>query len=64
MSKPNITYQTEIVVRLDRRIIGEIRVEQGLLAPGETYQYFPKGQKVGGNVFSSLAACKASLEAE
>ena len=42
-------------VRLDGRIIGEIcKVEGG-------YQYFPKGQKVGGNIFPSIDDVQRSL---
>lgn len=42
-------------VRLDGKICGEIRkVDQG-------YQYFPKGQKEGGEVFSSVVEVQKSL---
>jgi len=45
-------------VRLDGRICGEIRkVEEG-------YQYFPKGQKEGGEVFNTVAQVQRSLNDE
>ncbi len=43
-------------VRLDGRIIGEIcKVKGG-------YQYFPKGQKIGGEVFVAVTLVQRSLE--
>jgi hypothetical protein len=44
-------------VYLDGKLVGRI-APQGI----ETdYQYFPKGQKQGGEVFKTLALCKQSL---
>lgn len=58
-----ITYNggpTCVTVRLDSRVVGEIRMS---LNP-RGFQYFPKGKNdISGDVFSSLAACKRSLEA-
>ena len=65
-----ITYGLETFkVYLDGKHIGEIReVENGTFSRFEIpifgYQYFPKGQKEGGEIFSNLSECKASLEAE
>lgn len=43
-------------VRLDGRICGEIRkVNTG-------FQYFPKGQKIGGDVFPTLIEVQKSLQ--
>jgi len=47
-----------IAVLLDDRRVGEIRTVEG------GFQYFPKGQRTGGEVFPSLAACKQSLADE
>ena len=46
---------TEISVKLDKRIIGKIKQVNG------GWQYFPKGSKRGGEVFSTESACKQSL---
>lgn len=43
-------------VQLDGRIIGEIRK----VASGQ-FQYFPKGQKEGGEVFSTVTLVQKSL---
>lgn len=52
-------------VRLDGRIIGKILVERGSkheICNGLLkYQYFPTGQREGGEVFFSLEECKRSL---
>lgn len=62
----NITYseQTTVTVKLDGRVIGHIKSQ--LWQSGRTfgYCYFPKGSKTGGDVFPTLAACKASLESD
>jgi len=47
-----------IHVLLENKRIGEIRSVEG------GFQYFPKGQKKGGEVFPTLAACKQSLAEE
>ena len=62
-----LTYEqvTKFTVKLEGKVIGEIKVfpkHFGEYFPG--YQYFPKGQKNGGEIFKSLPLCKASLEAE
>jgi hypothetical protein len=51
-----ITYENIIEVRLDGKVVGQIR-------PVNTggYQYIPKGQKTRGEVFQSIAEVKASL---
>ncbi len=56
-----ITYQQNRktgaeVVKLDGRVVGEIRATIG------GYQYFPKGQKDGGAVWSNIAHCKRDIE--
>jgi hypothetical protein len=43
-------------VQLDGRVIGEIRKVEG------GYQYFPKGQKTGGEIFKSVTEVQSSLE--
>lgn len=54
-----LTYEKQPVhvkVKLDGKYIGDIKE----VANG--FQYFPKGKKVGGEVFHTLALCKESLE--
>lgn len=46
------------VVKLDGRVIGEIRPVSG------GYQYFPKGQKTGGTVWPSITGCKRDIEGD
>ena len=45
-------------VRLDGRICGEIRKVDG------GYQYFPKGQKVGGEIFGSIGLVQKRVRDE
>jgi hypothetical protein len=45
-------------VHLEGKPIGEIRRSKA------GYQYFPKGQKEGGDIFESLHECKRSLESD
>jgi hypothetical protein len=45
-----------VIVLVDGKQVGEIR------NTADGWSYFPKGQKKGGEVFKSLAACKRSLE--
>ncbi len=45
-----------IKVRLDEIIVGEIIFCNG------GWRYFPKGQKVGGELFKTLKLCQKSLE--
>jgi len=54
----SIEYLEHIQVRQDGKIIGEIRKVSG------GFQYFPKGHKEGGDIFSTLLAVKKSLESE
>lgn len=70
-TKPQgISYGLEVVkVYLDGKHIGEIReVENGTFSRFELqnfgFQYFPKGQKLGGEIFNTMNDCKASIEAE
>lgn len=71
-----ITYEERIKVRLDGKHIGDIKVTQIPECSKKHnsysitnqiavvyYQYFPKGSKVGGEVFDSLEKCKRTLEA-
>lgn len=58
-----ITYQENRktgaeIVKLDGKIVGEIRKAT------EGFQYFPKGQKVGGAIWPSLAGCKRDIEGD
>ena len=46
---------TDTTVFLDGKEVGRIH------KVGNGWSYFPKGQKKGGEVFKSLAACKFSL---
>ena len=50
-----LEYVYKIQVKLDGKMIGEIRQVSG------GYQYFPKGQKIGGAVYGSIEAVKRSL---
>ena len=54
-----ITYKNKycVYVYLDNKHVGNIFEIQG-----KGWQYFPKGQKEGGEIFASLALCKKSLE--
>lgn len=56
-----ITYKSSklgLKVLLEGKIVGEIRSVEG------GYQYFPKGQKEGGEVFASIFLVKHSIEFE
>lgn len=44
-----------LVVRLDGKVCGEIRKVEG------GFQYFPKGQKTGGQVFKTVSKVQRSL---
>jgi len=63
------TDQTKTIVKLDGKVVGEIRevprfesVEgrEGLMAK-KGWQYFPKGSKTGGEVFKTKGECMYSL---
>lgn len=58
---PTFTRQLDgnYIVYLEGRRVGTIK----RVTCGSTvgYQYFPKGQKTGGEIFTSSAACKQSL---
>ena len=63
-----ITYKTTntyplkcVAVYLDKKYVGDI-FERTWTLFGKGWQYFPKGQKEGGEMFQSLALCKKSLE--
>lgn len=47
-----------IKVKLSGRIVGEIRTVD------DAYQYFPKGQKIGGQKFKTVQEVQNSLETE
>jgi len=50
-----ISFSVKIGVKLDGKVVGEIRGVEG------GWQYFPRGQKKGGDVFASLERLKESL---
>lgn len=57
MSSAKITFEdkTETIVKLDGKVVGKIKeVKTG-------WQYFPKGQKTGGDICSSKFACMQTL---
>lgn len=49
------TDETKTVVRLDGKIVGNIKEVKG------GYQYKPKGSKTGGQVFKTKGECMYSL---
>lgn len=53
-----ISYEDETKVFLAGKRIGTIKFKKGF------YQYFPKGQKEGGDKFKTIAVCKLSLESD
>jgi len=64
-----ITYDTITVVRLDGKVVGEIReVIEPYYAKGngKGYVYFPKGKKAYtiNDMYPTVERCKAALEAE
>jgi hypothetical protein len=53
----NFNYTTEIIVRLEDKVIGKIKeVPNG-------FQYCPKGSSIRGEVFHSIFNVKQSIEA-
>ncbi len=56
------TYITEVQVKLNGKHVGTIREVLPKGASLSSFVYFPKGQKIGGDMYPTLAACKASLE--
>ena len=53
-----VTYETKTIVRLGRKIVGEIlECQQGFF-------YKPKGTKDVGDTFPTLLQCQQSLEAQ
>jgi len=47
-----------VTVKIDRKIVGEIKkTDNG-------FQYFPKGQKTGGQVYNTLGEVYKSLESD
>lgn len=59
---PRVEYQllktSEYKVFLDGKWVGKIVPRHG------TYQYFPRGQKTGGGIYTSLSVCQQSIESE
>jgi hypothetical protein len=51
-----LTGEGKYSVYLDGKLVGHIKCLHGC------YQYFPKGHKDGGEVFTTMEACKRSLE--
>jgi hypothetical protein len=63
MSKVTFEEVTRIVVKLDGKVIGEIKeVPMPNYTQRIGYQYFPKGSKTGGEVFAFKADCMNSLK--
>jgi len=59
----NITYvpvPEQFKVKLDGKLVGVIKKSGD--DRGYGWRYFPKGDKVGGEVFASVIACKRSIE--
>jgi len=56
MNENTISYETQTVVRLDKKIVGQI-----LECPNGFY-FKLKGRKDRGDFFPTLAQCKQSLE--
>ena len=54
----SLTKAGQTQVKLEGKVIGSIR----LSARG--WQYFPYGQRKGGQIFRTLRECKESLEGE
>ena len=70
-NKNIITYTSELQVQLDGKKVGTIRPVYDVwktprhMSPiGATigYQYFPNGQKIGGDVYPLFMDCLQSLE--
>ncbi len=65
-TKSGLSYAAATNVYLDGKHIGEIREEKGTLTgwdqQGIGYRYYPKGQKMGGDLYAFLDTCKKSLE--
>lgn len=61
---PKITYVEEhkVKVYFNSKLVGTIRKELSADGKSEGYRYYPKGDKVGGDLFFSLTRCKHSLE--
>lgn len=55
----SITFETTVKVKLDGKHVGDIKEVKTI--SGLAYQYFPKGSKVGGELYPSLQSCKQSL---
>lgn len=51
-------FTTPIKVKMSGRHIGDIKQAIG------GYQYFPKGQKIGGEIYPTIKEVKQSLEME
>ncbi len=48
----------ETIVKINNKVVGTIKEVKG------SFQYFPKGQKTGGEIFDNLFKCIKSLEEE
>jgi hypothetical protein len=58
-----IKYVQTVEVYLDGQLAGKIKkVSKDGTISGYGWQYFPKGQTKGGEIYPSLLACKKSLE--
>jgi len=57
-----IRYEIEINVYLDGKHVGSIRNADSIPEIKDGFQYTPNEQAVGGRIYATLEACKASLE--
>lgn len=53
-----------IRVLSEGKVLGTIKTTRSDIGTEPKFQYFPKGSKNGGDVFPTLAECKASLECD
>lgn len=58
----NITYQEKHEVRLEGKLVGEIKAMECDLGSFIGYCFHPKGNKPCGRLFPTLKACKHSVE--
>lgn len=50
-----IKFEDRTIVRLGKKIIGEIRPDAG------GFRYYPEGEKWGGDWYATVVECKRSL---
>lgn len=64
MSELKITYVSDPTVKvyLGSKLVGHIRQQQDAEGGYGGWVYYPRGNKVGGDAFLTLAACKRSIE--